>query len=120
MCGIAGVFHADKSISVDSQLLANMAAIQHHRGPDGFGVKVLKDSSVGFSHARLSIIDLDENRGKQPFLSPSGDLMLTQNGELYDYKRIRTDLTTRGARFQSKSDSELVMHLYQHLSLIHI
>lgn len=117
MCGIAGVIHADKNSSVDPQLLANMAAIQHHRGPDGFGVKVMPERGIGFSHARLSIIDLDQHRGKQPFVSESGDLMLTQNGELYDYKRIRADLTTRGARFQTKSDSELVIHLYQHYGL---
>ncbi len=117
MCGIAGIFHADRNAVVDAQLLANMAAIQYHRGPDGFGVKTLESCGVGFSHARLSIIDLDESRGRQPFTSACGDLMLTQNGELYDYKRIRADLTTRGARFQSKSDSELVIHLYQRFGL---
>jgi asparagine synthase (glutamine-hydrolysing) len=94
-----------------------MAAIQWHRGPDGFGVKTMQDRAIGFSHARLSIIDLNESRGKQPFMSEDGELMLTQNGELYDYKRIRADLTTRGARFQSKSDSELVIHLYQRFGL---
>ena len=113
MCGIAGYIHADINHPVDPQILVNMAAIQYHRGPDGFGVKTMNDRGVGFAHARLSIIDLDENRGRQPFTSHDGNLMLTQNGELYDYKRIRADLTTRGARFQSKSDSELVIHLYE-------
>jgi len=117
MCGIAGYLHADINRPVDPQLLANMAAIQYHRGPDGFGVRTLNDRGIGFSHARLSIIDLDENRARQPFISHDGNLMLTQNGELYDYKRIRADLTTRGARFQTKSDSELVIHLYQRYGL---
>ena len=117
MCGIAGYIHSDINRPVDPQLLANMAAIQHHRGPDGFGVKTMNDSGVGFAHARLSIIDLDEDRGRQPFMSHDGNLMLSQNGELYDYKRIRADLTTRGARFLSKSDSELVIHLYQRFGL---
>ena len=117
MCGIAGYIHSDINRPVDTQILVNMAAIQHHRGPDGFGVKTMSDRGIGFSHARLSIIDLDENRARQPFLSRDGNLMLTQNGELYDYKRIRTDLSTRGARFQTKSDSELVIHLYQHYGL---
>lgn len=117
MCGIAGYLHADPSRSVDKQLLANMAAIQWHRGPDGFGVCTIDEKAIGFSHARLSIIDLNEDRGKQPFMSEDDNLMLTQNGELYDYKRIRADLTTRGARFQSKSDSELVIHLYQRYGL---
>ena len=117
MCGIAGYMHAEPAQSVDPQILANMAAIQYHRGPDGFGVKTMSDRGVGFAHARLSIIDLNEQRGRQPFLSSTGELMLTQNGELYDYKRIRADLTTRGARFQSKSDSELVLHLYERYGL---
>ena len=117
MCGIAGFLHADINRPVNPQLLVNMAAIQYHRGPDGFGVRTMNDRGIGFSHARLSIIDLDENRGKQPFISHDGNLMLTQNGELYDYKRIRADLTTRGARFQTKSDSELVIHLYRHYGL---
>jgi len=117
MCGIAGYINADINRPVDPQLLVNMAAIQHHRGPDGFGVRTMNDRGIGFSHARLSIIDLDENRARQPFISHDGDLMLTQNGELYDFKRIRADLTTRGARFLSKSDSELVIHLYQRYGL---
>jgi len=117
MCGIAGYFHADPTQTIDPQILANMAAIQWHRGPDGFGVETMDDRGIGFAHARLSIIDLDEDRGRQPFLSQDGQLMLSQNGELYDYKRIRADLTTRGARFQSKSDSELVIHLYDRYGL---
>ena len=69
MCGIAGVMHADPDKPIDPQILANMAAIQWHRGPDGFGVKSMDDRGVGFSHARLSIIDLDEERARQPFIS---------------------------------------------------
>ena len=117
MCGIAGYIHADPARPTDPQTLVNMAAIQHHRGPDGFGYKTMNDRGIGFSHARLSIIDLNEDRGRQPFFSADGNLMLTQNGELYDYKRIRADLTSRGARFKTKSDSELVLHLYQHYGL---
>ncbi|MCG5499252.1 asparagine synthase (glutamine-hydrolyzing) [Ectothiorhodospira lacustris] len=117
MCGIAGVIHADPQKPVDPRNLVAMAAIQHHRGPDGFGYKVQDDRGVGFSHARLTIIDLDENRGRQPFLSEDRHLMLAVNGELYDYKRIRTELTSRGAKFRTKSDSEMVLHLYQRQGL---
>lgn len=117
MCGIAGYMHSDTTRPVDTQTLVNMAAIQHHRGPDGFGYKTIDERAIGFAHARLSIIDLDEDRGRQPFFSHDGQLMLTQNGELYDYKRIRTDLTSRGARFKTKSDSELVLHLYERYGL---
>jgi len=117
MCGIAGIFHRDQNKAIDPQLLVNMAAIQYHRGPDGFGYKLIPDRGVGFSHARLSIIDLDENRARQPFLSADGSLLLAHNGEFYDYKRLRADLTSRGARFMTKSDSELVLHLYPRLGL---
>lgn len=115
MCGIAGVFHRDRTRPVDERTLVAMAAIQHHRGPDGHGTAV--DDGVGFSHARLSIIDLQADRGRQPFVSRDGSLMLTANGEFYDYQRLRADLTSRGARFLTKSDSELVIHLHREFGI---
>lgn len=105
--------HRDAARPVDVQTLVGMAAIQHHRGPDGFGTQVVR--GVGFSHARLSIIDLKAERARQPFVSADGQLMLAANGEFYDYQRLRADLTSRGARFRTKSDSELVLHLYREL-----
>ena len=117
MCGIAGFMHADPNKPINPQLLANMAAIQHHRGPDGFGVKVMNKRGIGFSHARLTIIDLNEERARQPFISADEQLMLAHNGEFYDYKRIRAELVSHGARFKTKSDSELVLHLYPRLGL---
>jgi asparagine synthase (glutamine-hydrolysing) len=115
MCGIAGFIYSDRNRPVDPDTLVAMAAIQYHRGPDGFGWQAM--DGVGFSHARLSIIDLDEQRGRQPFISEDRQLMLTKNGELYDYQRIRADLTARGARFRTKSDSEIIMHLYPRMGL---
>ncbi len=111
MCGIAGIFNADRSQPVARETLVAMAAIQHHRGPDGYGCEIV--DGMGFSHARLSIIDLDTNRGRQPFVSGDGNLLLTANGEFYDYQRLRADLTATGSRFVTKSDSELVFHLYR-------
>ena len=93
MCGIGGVLSAQPDQRVDPQLLVNMAAIQVHRGPDGFGVETLDDAGVGFCHARLSIIDLDENRARQPFLTDDGQVLMAHNGEFYDFQRIRADLT---------------------------
>lgn len=113
MCGIAGIFNRNAGQQPNPQTLVNMAAIMHHRGPDGFGYHVMPNSGVGFSHARLSIIDLDEDRARQPFVNDSGNLLLAHNGEFYDFKRIRADLTARGARFRTKSDSEIVLHLYE-------
>jgi len=117
MCGIAGIFNANPDQKMDPQLLVNMAAIQHHRGPDGFGYKTIDEAGIGFSHARLSIIDLNEERARQPFLSTDENLLLAHNGEFYDYKRIRAELTLGGARFKAKSDSEMVLHLYPRLGL---
>ncbi|NVK88606.1 MAG: asparagine synthase (glutamine-hydrolyzing) [Gammaproteobacteria bacterium] len=117
MCGIAGVFHSDPSRPIDPQILVNMAAIQHHRGPDGFGYQSLDNLGIGFSHARLSIIDLNESRGRQPFVTDDQKLMLTKNGELYDYQRIRAQLTADGAQFKTKSDSEIILHLYPRYGL---
>ena len=117
MCGIAGYIHADPSRPINPQTLVAMAAIQHHRGPDGFGWRSMENRGVGFSHARLSIIDLNEDRAKQPFVTPDDNLMLAHNGEFYDYKRLRADLVSRGARFRTKSDSELILHFYPRLGL---
>jgi asparagine synthase (glutamine-hydrolysing) len=117
MCGIAGIIHANPSKKPDPQLLVNMAAIQQHRGPDGYGYEVMQGQGVGFSHARLSIIDLDESRARQPFVSADGKLMLAHNGEFYDYQRIRARLTADEARFATKSDSEIILHLLPRMGL---
>ena len=117
MCGIGGVFLADRRQTLDRQLLVNMAAIQSHRGPDGFGVECLDAAGVGFCHARLSIIDLNESRARQPFLSNDRQVLMAHNGEFYDFQRIRADLTAQGVRFSSKSDSEILLRLYQRQGL---
>ena len=117
MCGIAGIMHHSAHQPVDPERLVAMAAIQFHRGPDGFGYRALTDQGVGFAHARLSIIDLDPSRGRQPFESTDGRYLIAHNGEFYDYKRLRADLTSRGCRFVTKSDTELVLHLSQRLGL---
>ena len=116
MCGIAGIFHRDPDRPVDPTILAGMAAIQHHRGPDGCGWHVIDGRGVGLAHARLAIIDLHET-GNQPLIGPGEQLALTHNGEFYDFARIRADLHTRGARFRTKSDSEIVLHLYERFGI---
>jgi len=110
MCGIAGIFHRQPERPIEPLVLAGMAAIQRHRGPDGCGWHAIDGRGVGFAHARLAIIDLKES-GRQPLVAGDQRWMLAHNGEFYDYARIRADLTTRGARFQTKSDSEIVLHL---------
>lgn len=113
MCGIAGIMHDDRSRPVERETLVAMAAILHHRGPDGYGCSMRE--GIGFGHSRLTIVDLDPERGRQPFNSANERFMLSKNGELYGYQRLRANLTAQGARFRSKSDSELILHLYPRL-----
>ncbi|NMF83576.1 asparagine synthase (glutamine-hydrolyzing) [Nodosilinea sp. P-1105] len=117
MCGIGGVMYADPAHPVDPQVLVGMAAIQYHRGPDGFGYEIVENRGVGFTHARLSIIDLNPERGRQPFRSENGQFLIAHNGEFYDYKRLRADLTSRGYTFRTKSDTELLLHLSDRFGL---
>lgn len=117
MCGIGGIMHHDPSRAIDPTVLVAMAAIQSHRGPDGCGWKTLHDRGVGFAHARLAIIDLNPERGRQPFVSADQQVMIAHNGEFYDYKRIRADLTSRGYHFKTKSDTELLLHLCDRFGL---
>jgi len=114
MCGIAGFFHKDHEHPVDRRHLAAMAAIQWHRGPDGFGIEEMP--GIGFAHARLSIIDIGDS-GRQPLRSADDSFMLTHNGEFYDYQRIRARLTASGERFHTKSDSEIVLPLFRRYGL---
>ncbi|MDF2179432.1 asparagine synthase (glutamine-hydrolyzing) [Aliiglaciecola sp. CAU 1673] len=117
MCGIAGIFASRKQNDIDSQVLVNMAAIMHHRGPDNYGYCNPAGVGMGMSHARLSIIDLNESRGRQPFFMHGGQLIFAHNGEFYDYQRIRAELTAQGEHFETKSDSEIVPHLYLRLGM---
>ena len=113
MCGIAGIFARSKNRIINSQILVNMAAIQHHRGPDNYGYCNPQGMGVGMSHSRLSIIDLDENRGRQPFWLDDSKILYVHNGEFYDFQKIRASLASQGLKFATKSDSEIVPHLYK-------
>lgn len=82
-----------------------------HRGPDGFGYHKDVEKGLAMGHARLSIIDLET--GDQPLFDTDRSLVLTVNGEFYDYKRIRTFLRLEGFGFKTKSDSEIALPLYR-------
>ncbi len=111
MCGIAG-FWKNKYLNDDEGVvLSNMTEKLHHRGPDGYGYYFVKEKGIAMGHARLSIIDLET--GSQPLFSEDKTLILTVNGEFYDYKKIRTKLRLEGHKFFCKSDSEIAIALYQ-------
>jgi asparagine synthase (glutamine-hydrolysing) len=86
-----------------------MLHLLRHRGPDEFGVFL--DASIGLAHARLSIIDL--STGQQPIQNEDGSLWIVFNGEIFNYIELRKDLISRGHRFRTKSDTEVILHLYE-------
>ena len=110
MCGIAGIINFNESI-VDLGSLKIMTDVIIHRGPDGEGQWVNTRGNVGFGHRRLSIIDLSEN-AKQPMHYANGRYTITFNGEIYNYVELKKDLLTRGYNFDSDSDTEVLLALY--------
>ncbi|HYE86608.1 MAG TPA: asparagine synthase (glutamine-hydrolyzing) [Vicinamibacterales bacterium] len=109
MCGIAGVYNASGE-PVAVPLLRRMSSVIGHRGPDGVGD--FTDGPVGLSHSRLAIIDLTPS-GHQPIANETGSVVLTYNGEIYNFQNLRLELEARGHQFHSRTDSEVVVHAYE-------
>lgn len=105
MCAIACI--AGPGAQVHAPALADMIRVMKHRGPDGDGARTFEGCALG--NARLSIVDRDG--GGQPMLSPDGRVGLTFNGEIYGYKKIRSDL--RGYPFRTHADTEVILALYE-------
>ncbi len=110
MCGIAAVVDRTGQ-GVDVEALGRVGAHMARRGPDGHGLWTSPDGRAGLAHRRLSIIDLSPG-GAQPMLSPDGRLAVSFNGEIYNYRALRSVLEADGARFVSDSDTEVLLHLY--------
>ncbi|HFE44578.1 MAG TPA: asparagine synthase (glutamine-hydrolyzing), partial [Nannocystis exedens] len=108
MCGIVGAFALSEPLR-EGWLGPPLRALAH-RGPDGEGRWVSADRRVALGHRRLAIID--RVGGAQPLANERGDLIAVVSGELYDYAKLHRELCGRGHRFRSKSDSELLLHLY--------
>jgi asparagine synthase (glutamine-hydrolysing) len=110
MCGITGFIDFNKATSAAT--LLNMTNSLAHRGPDGFSTELISSSSfdVGMGHRRLSIIDLSDH-GKQPMKWES--LWLCFNGEIYNYKEIKVELSQLGHTFIGDSDSEMILHAFK-------
>ncbi|MDP2684208.1 MAG: asparagine synthase (glutamine-hydrolyzing) [bacterium] len=104
MCGINGFNFGSE------ELIRKMNACVKHRGPDGDGVFVCNNISLG--HTRLAIIDLSE-KAAQPMISADESLVLIFNGEIYNFQEIRDELKIKGYKFRSDSDSEVIIHSYK-------
>ncbi len=108
MCGICGKVAADRQTRIAEDDIRRMNAVLQHRGPDDEGYYV--NNQVGLGHRRLSIIDL--STGQQPMSNARDDLWIVFNGEIYNFLELRSTLGRQGIRFQTTSDTEVILHLY--------
>ena len=109
MCGICGVLNYGLKEKVPEEVMAKMNDCLGHRGPDDSGYYF--DKYVGLGHRRLSIIDLEG--GHQPIFNEDKNIVTTCNGEIYNFKSLREELISKGHKFYTKSDTEVIVHLYE-------
>src|SRR2546422_212118 len=113
MCGIAGKVYHQQERPVEPEALAAMCETLVHRGPDDKGFHL--NGNVGLAMRRLSIIDL--NTGKQPIHNEDGTVWTVFNGEIYNYPELRRELEALGHRFYTRTDTEVIVHLYEEYGL---
>jgi asparagine synthase (glutamine-hydrolysing) len=109
MCGIAGIVRPQPGSPPDEQTLKRMAGSIGHRGPDGYGYAL--DSGVGLVNTRLSIFDLPG--GWQPIEDSPGGGVIVYNGEVYNHYELRAELESKGERFRTTTDTEVVLRLLE-------
>lgn len=112
MCGICGEFTFTQK-NVHAETIRSMLSVLHHRGPDDEGMYITKN--IGLGHKRLSIIDLDT--GKQPISNEDGRIHLIFNGEIYNYMDLKSDLEKKCHVFKTKTDTEVIVHLYEEMGI---
>lgn len=106
MCGFVGFCDDSKN---KKKIIRDMADIIKHRGPDSDGYYV--DNNIALGFRRLSIIDLD--KGSQPIFNEDKDKVIVFNGEIYNYKEIREELKSKGHKFSTNTDTEVILHGYE-------
>jgi asparagine synthase (glutamine-hydrolysing) len=109
MCGICGIVSFNASQLIDRDILLKMIWVMRHRGPDEQGI--YSDERVGLGSRRLSIIDLVG--GRQPIANEDESMWIVFNGEIYNYRELRTYLQKRGHAFRTRTDTEVILHLYE-------
>jgi len=111
MCGIAGQYNYGDHQPVEEEILERMCRVIEHRGPDDQGT--FRDGDIGLGMRRLSIIDLPG--GAQPIFNEDRTVAVVFNGEIYNYRELMSRLKSQGHRFQTRSDTETIVHLYEEM-----
>jgi len=113
MCGVTGRLNLN-DVAINPQLIRDMTGSLHHRGPDGMGIYCMGQVSLG--HRRLEVIDLSK-AARQPMHNTAcvqagraRPLVTVFNGEIYNFGDLRSELTAGGHQFQSRSDTEVILH----------
>lgn len=114
MCGIYG--YVSSRGGIQPEILRRMGDTLRHRGPDDEGewIRHSEELAVALGHKRLSIIDLT-SAAKQPISDEDGKIWLTYNGEIYNFRELRSELAAKGHTFKSTSDGEIIVHLYEEM-----
>jgi asparagine synthase (glutamine-hydrolysing) len=109
MCGISGIVDLRGQRPIDERVLRTMNGVIGHRGPDGDGFHF--EPGVGLGHRRLSIIDLEG--GKQPLYNEDETVVITYNGEIFNFKEVEVELIARGHTFRTRCDTEVIVHAWE-------
>ncbi len=109
MCGIVGIFDRRGKVEISRELLSRMNETQFHRGPDEGGIHT--EPGLGFGHRRLSIIDLSS--GQQPLFNEDHTVVVTYNGEIYNFPELSDQLKAKGHVFRTHCDTEVIVHAWE-------
>ena len=112
MCGIAGILSTSKYQENLEILMQRMQTALQHRGPDDQGIYISQNRQVAFAHTRLSILDLS-SAGHQPMSTENERYWIIFNGEIYNFRELRHNLESQGVIFDSQTDTEVILKLYQ-------
>lgn len=113
MCGISGLVDFDGLTKSDHLTVRKMNSVLVHRGPDGEGF--FFDKYIALGHCRLSVIDLVT--GGQPISNEDGSVVITFNGEIYNFRDLRVELEEKSHKFTTQSDTEVIVHLYEEMGI---
>ena len=113
MCGIAGIIGESISREDKQRALDSMMRALRHRGPDDQGIWISDDGAAGLVATRLAILDLSL-AGHQPMSANDGRYTIAFNGEIYNFREVRSQLAVNGSEFRSEGDTEVVLHAFEH------